>query len=288
MMNADANTNRISVKRFDISMLARKNFTMTLTGKRGTGKSYLTKDIMYHLHKAGFPRCCVFSQTESANGFFSTFVPGVFIHSPFDLNVLANILKQQKDLIMKQKLGQIPADQDTRLLIVLDDCAYDKKILSSPIIREIMMNGRHYFISLVVTLQYLVDFAPSLRANVDVALFLKDNIKGNRERIWKHFCGMFSDYKVFEAVFESCTANFECLCVDNTISSTDNEDIVSYYKAGEHEFKFGNRSLWRFHDKVYLSEEDEFVMRQQMAVQQAVQQSVTKVTSSGLITVVRE
>ncbi|KAG5187365.1 hypothetical protein JKP88DRAFT_161720 [Tribonema minus] len=285
---ADAPTNRISVKRFDMSKLTKKHFTLVLTGKRGSGKSFLCKDIIFHLHEAKYPRCCIFSQTENANGFFSEFVPGIFIHSPFDLNVLANIIKQQKDLIMRQKLGQIPADQDTRLLLVLDDCAYDRRILASPVMREIMMNGRHYFISLIVTLQYLVDLAPSLRANVDVALFLKDNIRGNRERVWKHFAGFYENFHVFEAVFESCTANFECFCVDNTLSSTRHEDIVSYYKASDRDFRFGHPSLWKFHDRVYLSEEDEFLMRQQMAVQQAVQQSVTKVTSSGVITVVRE
>jgi Poxvirus A32 protein len=284
----EPSANRISVKKFDMEKLTKKHFTMVLTGKRGSGKSYLTKDIMFHLHKANFPRCVVFSQTEAANGFFGDFVPGLFIHSPLDLNVLANILKQQKELILKHKLGQLPANQDTRLLIVLDDCAYDKRILGSPTIREVFMNGRHYHLSLIVTLQYLVDLQPSLRANVDVAFFLKENIRCNKERIYKHFAGFYPDFRVFEAVFDACTANFEAFCIDNTISSTNNEEIASYYKASHREFKFGHPKLWKFHDRFFLSEEEEFVMRQNIAVQHAVQQSVTKVTNCGTITVVRE
>lgn len=37
---------------------------MCAIGKRGSGKSVMLRDIVYHLHLAGIPRACVLSATE--------------------------------------------------------------------------------------------------------------------------------------------------------------------------------------------------------------------------------
>jgi hypothetical protein len=277
----------IRVKKFDIDRICKKPFCAIVVGKRGSGKSYLTKDIMYQLHRNGMPRCCVFSATEGANSFFQNFVPGIFVHSPFQIESLTHVWNKQKDIVLRQKLGQIDEDVDTRLLILLDDCAFEKKLLASQIIREMFLNGRHYNLTLIITLQYLIDLCPAMRANCDVGFFLKENIKSNRVRMYTHFAGFYPDYKMFEAVFESCTNNYECFIVDNTVNSTRHEDIVSYYKGGDADFKFGPPSLWNYHNKVYLSYEDEYVFRQHKD-KLKLGNSVTKVSGNSVITVVRQ
>lgn len=283
-----ADTTRISVKKFDASKLVQKHFVAIMTAKRGSGKSYLTKDILYRLHCEGFPRCCIFSGTVGANKFFSDFIPEVFVHSPLDLNTLTHIWNAQKEIILKQRCGHLDENEDTRILIVLDDCSFDKKTFTSQVIREMLCNGRHYKLTLIITLQYLLDLPPAMRSNVDFGFFFRDNIKTNRERLYRQFAGFYPDYRTFEAVFEACTANYECMCVDNTVSSTDHTDIVSYYKAEAVDFKFGPPSLWKFHDKLFISEEDEYLLRQKMKLQSASKNSMTKVSGNNSITVVHE
>jgi hypothetical protein len=279
---------KISVKKFDASKLATKHFVGVMCAKRGSGKSYLTRDVLYRLHCAGFPRCVIFSQTETANCFFSDFIPGVFIHSPFNLNTLTDIWNKQKEIIMKQSCGQLDANQDTRILILLDDCSFERKTFTSNVIREMVCNGRHYNLTLIITLQYLMDMPPTLRSNIDFAWFFADNIRTNRERLYRQFCGFYPSYRTFEAVFEACTGDYECMVVNSTTTSTAPEDIVSYYKAEAVDFKFGPPSLWKFHERLFISEQDEFILRQKMSLQKASRNTLTKTNGNSSITVVHE
>lgn len=276
------------IRQLDMSRLCAKDSLTIITAKRGAGKSWLVRDILYHMHKSNFPRVVVFSATEGANGFFSDIIPKVFIHSPLDINVLNKIVADQKDLITRQKLGQVPADQDVRLLIVLDDCAFDKKVLNSAVLRLCALNGRHYKLSLVITLQYLVDLPTAIRSNVDFAFILKENVKSNRERVYKNLAGFFQSYNVFEAVLEYATDNYGAFVIDNTVHSTKAEDIVSCYKAEERNFKFGCPALWRYHDDVYLSEEAEYLLNQEKQAQQEHEAGVVKVIGNSVVTVTRK
>lgn len=286
MSSSNMGKSDVSVKKFNMEDMCAKPFCGVLCGKRGSGKSFLIKDILYHMHQQKFPRACIFSQTEGANKYFTGFVPGIFIHSPFSMQSLDKIWHDQKELVMKKTLGMVPADADTRLLILLDDCAFDKKILASKSLKELHLNGRHFNVTCLITLQYLIDMPPVLRQNVDYGFFLKDNVRINREKLYKHFCGFYGDFKTFEAVFEACTSDYECFCVDNTKNSTDHEDIVSYYKAQTRDFKFGSQQIWDFHYKMFVSEEEEYLEKQQKLAKRR-DSSTVKTVGNTSITVTR-
>ena len=51
---------------------------IVLIGKRNTGKSFLTKDLLYH--KQNIPSGTVISPTENANKFYGDMIPPIFIH----------------------------------------------------------------------------------------------------------------------------------------------------------------------------------------------------------------
>jgi Poxvirus A32 protein len=280
----------ISLKKFDVNSLLRRSFCAVVCARRGSGKSFLLKDILYHLHNTKYPRLCVYSGTDGASGFFADFCPGIFIHSPFSTESFTNIWQTQKQLIMRDKLGQLPPDTDTRLCVIMDDCSFDRKTLSHPALKELFCNGRHYNVSLILTTQYCVDIPPSLRSNVDFGFFFQDSVKMNRDRIYKSFCGFLPNLHTFECVFTSCTGNYECLCIDNSTTSNNVQDLLFYYRAKAHnDFKFGSPSMWRYHDKVFVSEEEEFLeeQRKQKKKQLKAQSSVTRVSGSNVVTVTR-
>jgi Poxvirus A32 protein len=137
------------VSEFDAKFITKGAPCITLTGHRRSGKSVILKEFMYYLHSAGVPRCCVFSGTEGANKYFSGFVPGVFIHSLDNMSKLETVFKSQKDMFEKKEFGLIPADTDLRLVLVMDDLAFNEKLMRSRILKEIFFNGRHYEITLI-------------------------------------------------------------------------------------------------------------------------------------------
>ena len=86
---------------------------------------------------------------------------------------------------------------DPRLVTILDDCLYDDRWTKDKAIKTIFMNGRHYKILFLVTMQYPLGIPPSLRCNIDYVFILRENIMNNRKRIYDNYAGMFPTFDVF-------------------------------------------------------------------------------------------
>ena len=106
------------------------------------------------------------------------------------------------------------------------------------------MNGRHYKIFFLITMQYCMGLPPVLRGNIDYVFIFKNNIIKEREKIYNHYAGVFNDFSTFCAVMDNCTENYECVVIDNKIQSNKLEDQVKWYKAKEADFKMCTPELW--------------------------------------------
>ena len=232
---------------------------VVLIGKRDTGKSFLCKDLLFH-HQ-NIPVGQVISGTEAANSFYSAIVPKLFIHNEFKPEIIANILKRQKLMIdsLKQN-GNI----DPRAFLILDDCLYDQSWIKDKNIRSLFMNGRHYKILFILTMQFALGIPPNLRTNIDYVFILRENYVSNRKRLYEHYAGMFPTFEMFCQVMDQCTENYECLVINNNSKSNKLVDQVYWYKAEEHpEFKIGGSQYWKFSEENYQEGggEDEMIMR---------------------------
>lgn len=254
----------VEISKFDWSPWMKKNPFIIVAGARGSGKSIMVRDIVHQFHLDGVPRCVIFSQTEGASGFFSNFVPGIFIHTPVTISDITAMWEAQQELAMKKRIGQIPAETDIRLVIVADDCAYNKKIIGCNALRNLTMNGRHSDAILIMTLQYVYDLNGAMRDSADIAVFMNDGSKKARVRIYESFASCFPKFSVFNAAFSMCTANHEAFVVNRKGNTNDISSCISYYKAKyDLNFKFGSPSLWNYHQKHFMSPEEEFILKQQ-------------------------
>jgi hypothetical protein len=215
-------------------------------GRRGTGKSWLIKDLMWH--KQRFPIGTVISGTEGANAFYSTIVPSLFIHEEFNSAIISNVLKRQDAItkqIRKEKELRGQCAIDRRAFIVMDDCMYDNKWISDKFIRSLFMNGRHYGLLYVLALQYVMGIPPVLRGQVDYVFILRENQVSARRRIFEQFAGIFPTFELFCQIMDQCTENFECLVIHNGAKTNRIEDCVYWYKAATRpDFKIGSRDHW--------------------------------------------
>ena len=59
------------------------------------------------------------------------------------------------------------------------------------------MNGRHFKILFLITMQYPLGIPPNLRSNIDYVFILRDNTVGNRKRIYENYAGMFPNFDIF-------------------------------------------------------------------------------------------
>ena len=214
-------------------------------GKRGTGKSTLITDILYH--KRHLPSGIIVSATEEGNHYYSKFLPDLFVHSEYNKEVLEKIIQRQKKIINSKNKDRAGT------FVLLDDCMYDKKFLKDTVIRQCFMNGRHWKLFFMLSLQYCMDLSPELRTNADYVFILRENVIQNRERLYNSFFGIFPTKKMFYKVMDMCTENFECLVLDNTSRSNKIEDCVFWYRARWPlpKFRLGSKALWKYHQQNY-------------------------------------
>tara|TARA_B100001094_G_scaffold213888_1_gene207939 strand:- start:97 stop:900 length:804 start_codon:yes stop_codon:yes gene_type:complete len=232
-------------------------------GKRETGKSFLVRDLLYY-HQ-NIPIGCIISGTEGANSFYSKIFPSIFIHNEYRPEIIQNFLKRQK-LVITQKNEEISnyhrTDIDPRALMILDDCLYDNSWTKDINIRSLFMNGRHYSVMFLLTMQYALGIPPNLRTNVDYVFILREPFFNNRKRLYEHYAGMFPSFEIFCQVMDQCTEDYECLVINNNAKSNRIEDMVFWYKADPHdEFKLGDSVFWEYHNNNYSNRdnnEDEF------------------------------
>jgi hypothetical protein len=234
----------IELRKFDINDI-KDDKVVVLIGKRETGKSFLCKDIL-HSH-SNIPVGQVISGTEAANEFYSKMVPKLFIHEEYQPAIIQNILKRQRMMLDKWKANN---SVDPRAFLVLDDCLYDNSWTKDKNVRSLFMNGRHYKILFMITMQYALGIPPNLRTNIDYIFILRENYVSNRKRLYEHYAGMFPNFEMFCQVMDQCTENYECLVVHNNAKSNKLQDQVFWYKAEPHdEVKLGSRQFWEFGER---------------------------------------
>lgn len=236
---------KLELKKFDMNNL-KDDSVVLFIGKRNTGKSVLVSDVMYH-HR-NIPIGVVISPTEKANQFFENFVPGMLIYDEFSPEIVHKFIDRQEKITKnfngeRKKYGK--SDIDPRAFFILDDCLYDKTWPTDKNIRCLFMNGRHYKVLFLITMQYPLGIPPHLRTNVDYVFILRENQVKNRERIYQQYAGMFPTYEIFSQVMDQCTENYEGLVIDNKVQSNKLEDQIYWYKATiRNEFRCGSQELW--------------------------------------------
>jgi hypothetical protein len=221
---------------------------MVIIGKKDTGKSFLVRDILFNTQSC-YPVGTVISGTEVANEFFQNMVPSKFIHDKYRPEIVMNVIKRQMNIKQKRNADKTnrggSSSIDPRAFLILDDCLYDATWIREESTRYVFMNGRHVDLTTMITMQYPLGITPNLRTNVDFVFILRENILGNRRRIYENYAGMFPTFEMFCQFMDQCTENYECLVICNNVSSNRLEDQVFWYKAADHPpFKLCDQSLW--------------------------------------------
>ena len=228
----------ISIREFDPNTIS-NGAIVGVVGRRGSGKSVIIKDLLYYKRHV-LPCGLVMSGTEAGNGYFSQFIPDIFVFDDFNGPALDKLLERQKKAAKKGNMG--------RVFVVLDDLAFDSSIMKKPVMRYIFMNGRHLNIFLIFSSQYVADLGPpAIRANIDVLLVCREAIQANRWRLYNMFFGCFESFEDFNKVLNACTENYGVLVLDNTKLSNDPTACVFHWKAKKRDdFKMGSRVFWKF------------------------------------------
>ena len=243
---------QLRLKKFSIEKMV-DHATIAMIAKRASGKSYLTREILYH--KRDIPTSVVISRTEKLNRFYGEFIPDSFIYDNFDTEILSKIYTRQgkcnEDNRVRVKEGK--KEKDDRIMLVMDDCMSSKGTwVKDQNILELFFNGRHHHVSFILTMQYAVGIPPEMRSNFDYIFLLAEDFISNQKRLYEHYAGMFPSFDIFKQVFKDVTQNYGVMVINNRIHSSNITDKVFWYKAKKvPDFRVGSKIFNKFHKKYY-------------------------------------
>ena len=239
---------RLKINKWDPASI-KPHRLILLIGRRGTGKSSLLEDILYHIAPA-IDIALAMSPTEESLGMFRNHLPEPWLFNGYSQAKVEELIEMQRGLAKQQKQRSV--------LLALDDCMYDKAILRSTCMRNIHMNGRHLKITFVNAVQYLVDIDPALRTQVDYVVCLKENIFTNKQRLHRMFFGCFRAFEDFASVLDKVTENYGALVLDNTSPTASLEDCLFWYRASISlpSYRVGKPIYWKLAQRYARSDED--------------------------------
>tara|TARA_B100000035_G_scaffold97494_2_gene82708 strand:+ start:979 stop:1815 length:837 start_codon:yes stop_codon:yes gene_type:complete len=250
---------RFSMKNISFKPNENKGPVIVLIGRRDTGKSFLVRDLLYY--QQDIPIGTVISGTEEGNGFYGKHVPKLFIHNEYNTAIIEKIMQRQRTVlkqIRKETEMYKRSTIDPRAFVILDDCLYDNSWARDKMMRLLFMNGRHWKIMLIITMQYPLGIPPNLRTNIDYVFILREPYITNRKRIYENYAGMFPTFESFCQVMDQCTENFECLVINNNAKSNKLNDQIFWYKADPHnDFRLGSKEFWELSKNLGSDDEDE-------------------------------
>ena len=251
-LNVGFGGSQLRLKKFRIEDMV-DHATIAMIAKRASGKSYLTREILYH--KRGIPSSVVISRTEKLNRFYGEFVADSFIYDNFDTDILSKIYSRQAKCNEdnKNRLKEGKKEKDDRIMLVMDDCMSSKGTwVKDQNILELFFNGRHHHVSFILTMQYAVGIPPEMRSNFDYIFLLAEDFISNQKRLYEHYAGMFPSFDIFKQVFAEVTQNYGVMVINNRIHSSNITDKVFWYKAKKvPDFKMGSKRYNKFHKKYY-------------------------------------
>lgn len=225
--------------------------SIIMIAKRASGKSWICRDIIRT--KKDIPCGVVISPTEKMSDFYKFFFPDLFIHHEYTSDLMVKIRERQEKMIQKEKEKAKHKPVDPRALLLMDDCLASKgSWAKDPEITAVLMNGRHYKLTYMLTMQFPLGISPELRSNFDYIFLLGDDIASNQKRLYDHYAGMFPSFNIFKEVFIQLTADYGCMVINNRVKSHEINKKVFFYKANpSSDFKFGSNQFNLFHKNLY-------------------------------------
>ncbi len=251
-LDVRAGGSQLRLKKFRIDKMV-DHATIAMIAKRASGKSYLTREILYH--KRNLPTAVVISRTEKLNRFYGDFIADSFIYDNFETDILSKIYQRQAKCNEdnKNRLAEGKKEKDDRIMLVMDDCMSSKGTwVKDQNILELFFNGRHHHVSFILTMQYAVGIPPEMRSNFDYIFLLAEDFISNQKRLYEHYAGMFPSFDIFKQVFAEVTQNYGVMVINNRIHSSNITDKVFWYKAKKvPDFKMGSKIFNKYHRKYY-------------------------------------
>jgi len=247
--------------KFDLNRI-KEGATCILVAKRRSGKSVAIKELIHHFDvNCGIKAGVICSHSEESDPYYSKFFHDTFIFDNCE-KMLRKVIERQKKIKddNKKLIKEGKPIKDPRILVILDDVIDDPSFIKSKDFNDIMFNGRHDGITLIIAVQYIMALPPKARGNFDYAFLFANDTYKEIKNMYESFAGIFPSEKIFKVILNEFTVNYNILVIDRTNDAHASiNDKYGIFRANINlkYDKFGGKELNKYHKIHYDSEWNE-------------------------------
>ncbi len=212
--------------------------SIALLGKRRTGKTTWAKYILQSFkNKCG--KFVVICGNKDNQVEWSEVVSPLFIYDK-DVSIckLQEIRSYQDNKCSGYNVRKKKIPVSAAVTIIFDDCGADRSFMHSKIMKDLLSNGRHYGMFIIILAQYLNQMHAVNRDQLDYLGVLFTNNLNNIKKIYNEYCNL-CELDVFHCILSYCTTNNGLCWIDNTQTPDKPGDFV-FYKNIPWPIKFNN------------------------------------------------
>ena len=236
----------IILRKFDMNYIGYSSFILML-GISNTGKSTITKDILYYYKD--IPIGAVISKSKNKNIY--KYIPPIFIHDNYNQKFIKNIINK------KQLLNNEYLNYDNRSFLIFDQCLNEKILKKDKNFKKISKSYEELNLLYIIELNYIEHITEYLKYKVDYFFILKENLQINRKNIYDIFKKYLDiEFSLFCKFLDDYTHNYHFLILYLKSNSKYIEDKLFWYKSDIHNtFKICCDDAWNYNDENLIKED---------------------------------
>ena len=218
-----ASTKHLKLRNFDMTkinpetgVLQILGYFILIMGKRGSGKTSVALSFLHTLqHHVDY--AIAISATSDMSKALDGIIPASFIYNTGDTELLTRIMEVQKKV-------------NKKMVLFIDDMAFDKKFLASDEFKEIIFNGRWLNITVILTTQYSKAMPPTIRSNVDLCITMRQNNVIVKKALYEEFFAIVTTQD-FDKILNQATKQFSALVFDNRVQAETLNEVFFWFRA---------------------------------------------------------
>lgn len=118
---------------------------------------------------------------------------------------------------LNNKINDIIEGNMQNTYIILDGVINTNKVFEKDnSLKEIHYNGKHYFITSIIALQYPFKMPPEYSANFDYIILFNLSEISYIKIIYTYYVGMIPTFEIFYKFFKEFTSDHGCIIIDRS------------------------------------------------------------------------